>query len=109
MDKAGRFRVYEDRLWDAEGREWSTILGQWAIADEVATRLAADSVVVIHGHQRASGHSMRRRPACSGLRPGTTSKCRVRVERFLMLTARLTPIIFGVAGRERLLAFVEFC
>jgi hypothetical protein len=87
MGNASRSRVYEDRLWNAEGREWWTILGQWASADEVADRLASDPVVVIQGFGRA----FRTLDAAEARKFWTSARHHfevpVRVERFRMLTA----------------------
>ena len=41
-----------DRLWDDAGREWTTTLGTWVNAEEVAARLASRSPAVTHGFGR---------------------------------------------------------
>lgn len=50
--QSSRSRVYEDRLWDAEGREWRATLGRWATPDDVAQLLASGTPVVVHGFGR---------------------------------------------------------
>lgn len=49
MTGSDRCRVHKDRLWDANGLEWSSTLGEWAGPDEVAALLAADAPAVVHG------------------------------------------------------------
>jgi hypothetical protein len=42
-------RVYENRLWDNTGREWTCAGGLWATEEEVTLLVARASRVVVHG------------------------------------------------------------
>lgn len=52
MATGSRSRVYQDRLWDADGREWRGQLGSLASTDDVTRLLAAHAPVVVHGFGR---------------------------------------------------------
>lgn len=52
MATQSRSRVHQDRLWDAEGREWRGQFGTWASADDATRLLAAHAPVVVHGFGR---------------------------------------------------------
>lgn len=52
MATKSRSRVHEDRLWDADGREWRGRSGSWATALDVASLLAEHAPVVVHGFGR---------------------------------------------------------
>lgn len=109
MTGASRCRVHKDRLWDADGLEWSSTLGQWAGPDEVAALLAAGTPVVVHGFGRP-------------FRTLTTTEARrlwSKVSSHFEVPGRLgaEPDDNGLTyaaqvwtrGKERLLAFVESC
>ncbi len=109
MGKASRNRVYQDRLWDDQGREWTTTLGRWATSDEVANRLAVDPVVVVHGFGRAFetlGAAEAHRFWSSAKHhfqvPGQDGA--IRDGNGLTYAAQVWS-----RGPERLLAFVVFC
>lgn len=103
-------RVYKDRLWDAEGREWTTDLGApWATAEEVDT-LLADSIgvaVVVHGFGRAfrTLNAAEARQFWVFVRHHYQGENgRIPHADGLTYTARIWR-----RGTEHLLAFVEFC
>ena len=52
MTRRSRNRVLDDRLWDAEGQEWSCPRGQWASHPDVRNLLRAGGPVCVHGMSR---------------------------------------------------------
>lgn len=45
-------RVLDDRLWDADGLEWTSGLRQWANPDQVRATLREGHGAVVHGASR---------------------------------------------------------
>jgi hypothetical protein len=52
VSKESRCRVHRDRLWDADAREWQTVLGSWATPAEVDALIAIGAPTVVHGFGR---------------------------------------------------------
>ena len=84
MARTSRCRVHQDRLWDADGTEWSTALGRWAEPEAVASLIAVSAPVVVHGLPGERGAE----PDGQGLTYAAQVWSR---------------------GQDRLLGFVEFC
>lgn len=106
---SNRCRVYQDRLWDADGVAWSMTLGTWAAADEVAALLNAAGPVVVHGVGRAFSTLTRTEAAQFWVRAGphfsVPGRCKASPDQEGLTFAAQT----WARGQERLLGFVVLC